>query len=174
MRINSTAYSQTLSFPALEVRDIEGKGKGVFAENFIPARTLVCIGRLTQIVPSRTTHSFQMDWERHVEQDEPARLFNHACDFNLAIHNNEFGGYSFVSTRDIYPGEELCWDYGMTEAVSIAVGQCQCGSAQCKGRSVGFTEMSKQEQETLFRDGIAKYLSAWYLNSAEELGVLRS
>ena len=135
MRIDSALHNS--KFPDLEVRHIEGKGKGLFARSSIPSSTLVCVGRPTEILPDRTAHSFQVDWNHHVELDEPARLINHGCDFNLAIRSNEFGGYSFWTVRDISLGEELCWHYGMTEATSIAVNQCCCGSDLCQGRSVG-------------------------------------
>jgi hypothetical protein len=175
MTINS-ANSASLNYllPDLEIRHVDGKGKGVFARKLIPAMTLVCVGLPIEISLSRTLHSFQTDWQRHVELDEPARLINHGCDFNLVIRNNESGGYSFVAARDIHPGEELCWHYGMTEAISIAVSQCRCGSALCRGRSVGFMELSKAEQSHLHKNGIAAYLSNWYVGQRRELEVVHT
>ena len=161
MYTNSALYNCDLS--SFEVRNVEGKGKGVFARSYIPAMTLVCVGRPSEILPNRTQHSFQVDWNRHVELDEPARLINHGCDFNLVIRDNEFSGYSFFALRDINPGEELCWHYGMTEAISIAVSKCCCGSAMCQGRSTGFQELSQVEQQRLYRGGLARYLMTWYL-----------
>lgn len=158
----------------LKVQTVEGKGKGVFAQCFIPSGTLVCVGCPIEVTSMRTEHSFQVDWERHVELDEPARLINHGCDFNLVIRDNELGGYSFYATRDILMGEELCWHYGMTEAVSIAVQNCRCRSAHCEGRSLGFTEMSKVKQERLHQNGVANYLSKWYIGQTRELNILRA
>lgn len=158
----------------LEVLEVEGKGKGVFARCFIPSGTLVCVGCPTEITPVRTAHSFQVDWDKHVELDEPARLINHGCDFNLAIQNNELGGYSFYTTRDVLEGEELCWHYGMTEAVSIAVQACRCGAAQCEGRSLGFTEMSISKQTKLYQSGAAHYLSNWYIGQSRAVSILRA
>lgn len=172
MTIQSVSYQCDASM--LDVLEVEGKGKGVFAQCFIPTGTLVCVGCPIETTSIRTEHSFQVDWERHVELDEPARLINHGCDFNLVIQNNELGGYSFYAMRDILKGEELCWHYGMTEAVSIAVQSCCCSSAGCEGRSLGFTEMSKAKQERLHQNGIASYLSKWYLGQPRNLSILRA
>jgi uncharacterized protein len=172
MSIQAVSYQHDASM--LTVLEVEDKGKGVFAQCFIPSGTLVCVGCPIETTSVRTEHSFQVDWECHVELDEPARLINHGCDFNLVIQDNELGGYSFYARRDILKGEELTWHYGMTEAVSIAVRACRCNSAQCEGRSVGFTEMSTLKQGKLHQNGIANYLAKWYIGQSRELSILKA
>lgn len=120
------------AFKYYEIRKVDGKGRSVFARRRFLAGETVVIGRIVRVVPQRTRYSFQLDWDLHVDLDEPAHLLNHSCDPNLGIKRNQFGGYNFAAIRTIKPGEELCWDYAMTEYISIAVNYCRCGSQHCR------------------------------------------
>ncbi|MET9697812.1 SET domain-containing protein-lysine N-methyltransferase [Streptomyces sp. NPDC006529] len=83
-------------------------------------------------------HSFQKDWELHVELDEVARSINHSCAPNTGVVDNAQGGYDFVAPTTIRATEEITWDYETTEYESIAVGTCLCASTACRGRTRGF------------------------------------
>lgn len=123
----------------IEVRPVEGKGLGVFASKPFKEGVLVVVGRLERIVKGRTDYSFQVEVNKHVQLDKPARLINHSCEPNLGVRNNKFGGYSFVAIKNIGAGEELTWDYCMTEFVSIAVkDNCMCRSNKCRTRISGY------------------------------------
>ena len=50
------------------------------------------------------------------------------------------------TVRPVMAGEELSFHYGMSEAVSVAVEACCCGSAHCQGRSLGFWEMTRETE----------------------------
>lgn len=39
--------------------------------------------------------------------------------------------------RDIEPGEEVCYDYAMTDASEYDTIECACGSPHCRGRITG-------------------------------------
>lgn len=132
------------NFKFCQVKTIKGKGLGVFANRDFKTGEVVVIGRIIRKVRQRTNYSFQIDWNVHVDLDEPARLLNHSCEPNCGLRKNIFGGYDFVAMRKIKSGEELCWDYCMSEYKSIAVKQCRCGSKHCRGKIKGWKYLPKR------------------------------
>lgn len=73
------------------------KGRGVFASRYFRKGETVVVGHRVKILPERTTHSLQMDFDLHIELDEPGVLINHSCSPNTGVRNNQFGAYDFVS-----------------------------------------------------------------------------
>ena len=47
------------------------------------------------------------------------------------------GQISVVALRDIYPGEEVCFDYAMSDSVPYDEFTCACGELNCRGRVTG-------------------------------------
>lgn len=123
--------------PLTELRQTP-KGRGVFAIGDLPEGTPVIVGRPIALSPERTNYSLQVNFDRHVDLDEPGRLINHSCDPSVYPVDNEYGGYTFVTRRAIAANEEITFDYDTTEFFSIAVDQCLCGSSRCRGRTRGF------------------------------------
>ncbi|WP_406510427.1 SET domain-containing protein-lysine N-methyltransferase [Streptomyces sp. NBC_00212] len=136
------------------VREAVGKGLGVYADRPFAVGELVVRGRVERAAPHRTRHSFQKDWDLHVELDETARSVNHSCMPNTGVVDNTLGGYDFVALVPIPAGQEITWDYETTEYESIAVEDCLCGSSECRGRTRGFR----------YRTDPIRYLAA-YLRS---------
>lgn len=65
-----------------------------------------------------------------------SRFFNHSCDPNLKTKLIVVDGYrkpmlAYFATRDIAPGEELCWSYNVGGRHERMIA-CHCGSARCK------------------------------------------
>lgn len=146
--------------PALqyyEIREVNGKGRSVFTRRRFLAGETVVIGRIVRVVPQRTRYSFQLEWNLHVDLDEPARLLNHSCDPNLGIKKNKFGGYNFSAIRAIEPGEELCWDYAMTEYESIAVSKCRCNNRCCRRTISGYKGLTESIKKK-YKGYLAPYL----------------
>ncbi|MCE2699204.1 MAG: SET domain-containing protein [Anabaena sp. 49633_E8] len=103
---------------------VTNKGRSVFANRWFRKGETVVVGHRVEILPERTMHSFQMDFDLHIQLDEPGRLINHSCSPNTGVRNNKFGGYDFVALVDIPAGTEITWDYETTEYISIAVPEC--------------------------------------------------
>lgn len=61
----------------------------------------------------------------------PLCYSNHSCDANAKVQN----GVVMVAARDIQPGEEICWDYRITDDVGIWEYEfkCGCGKPNCCG-----------------------------------------
>jgi len=61
----------------------------------------------------------------------PLCFSNHSCDANAKVVN----GVVMVAARDIKPGEEICWDYRITDNVGnwSYEFKCGCGKPNCCG-----------------------------------------
>lgn len=141
----------------VEVTAAGAKGLGVFAaREFVRGETVI-VGRAIESPAERTRMSVQLDWARHVEMDAPATLLNHSCAPNLGVRENQWCAYDFVALRDILVGDELAFDYAMTEHSLVASLSCRCGSASCQGeiRPWGHRDDEWREQNAKW---IAPYL----------------
>src|SRR3972149_11980746 len=56
---------------------------------------------------------------------------NHCCNPNAGLS----GQIALVAMRDIQPGEEVCFDYAMSDTVAYDEFACDCGAPNCR-RSV--------------------------------------
>jgi hypothetical protein len=136
---------------------LTSKGRSVFARrNFSRGETVVS-GRRVRFLPERTSHSFQIDFDVHVELDEPAQLINHSCSPNTGVRNNQFGAYDFIALVDIASGCEITWDYETTEYISIAIPVCGCGSSDCRLKTRGFKFLAADIRRN-YGEFIADYL----------------
>lgn len=133
------------------------KGRSVFASRCFRKGETVVVGRPVEILPERTTHSFQMDFDLHIELDEPGQLINHSCSPNTGVRNNQYGAYDFVALVDIPSGSELTWDYETTEYISIAIPECYCGSPECRSKTLGFKFLPVEIRKK-YGEFIADYL----------------
>lgn len=133
------------------------KGRGVFASRGFRKGETVVVGRRVDILPERTTHSIQMDFDLHIELDEPALLINHSCSPNTGVRNNQFGAYDFVALVDIPSGSEITWDYSTTEYSFIDIPKCCCGSTECRSKLLGYKFLPDEIRKT-YGEFIADYL----------------
>lgn len=62
---------------------------------------------------------------------DPMCFINHGCSPNAHMMN----GIVMVASRDIVPGEEITWDYRLTDDVGNweYEFECRCGAPNCKG-----------------------------------------
>lgn len=67
---------------------------------------------------------------------------NHSCEPNLGLQ----GQIVYVAMRDIAAGEELTFDYAMTDDESCEM-KCRCGSGNCRGTITGHDWRKKEIQE---------------------------
>ena len=87
------------------------------------------------------TFFFHIDDKRVIDGGDggSAKWINHACDPNCEADEDEAAGRIFIKAlRDIAPGEELHYDYGLvlegrhTAKVKKQF-ECRCGSPRCRG-----------------------------------------
>lgn len=70
---------------------------------------------------------------------------NHCCHSDMAWYE---GDDLLVAMRDIRAGEEICYDYALTENhPDFAFPECLCRAAKCRGRITGNDWMIPELQE---------------------------
>ncbi|MGE0527480.1 MAG: SET domain-containing protein-lysine N-methyltransferase [Bdellovibrionales bacterium] len=67
---------------------------------------------------------------------------NHSCEPNLGLQ----GQIVYVALRDVQPGEELTFDYAMTDDELYEM-ECRCGTPSCRKTITGFDWKRKDLQE---------------------------
>lgn len=64
------------------------------------------------------------------EGSDASDWINHSCDPNLGLR----GQIVLIAIRPIAAGEELCFDYAMTDGSAYDEFDCRCGARWCRGR----------------------------------------
>lgn len=145
------------------------KGRGVFAVSDIPTGALIAdfIGAIysstaaTKLPPVMVDHALQIGPTQFVHAyNRLAEIINHSCDPCAGIHNLT----QVVTIRDVRKGEEITWDYAMTEMSDWRLDDCLCGSGRCRGTVGSFLDLPdaiKQEylSKGIVSDWIVKELS---------------
>lgn len=151
-----------MAFTHVQIRTTR-YGEGVFAQRaFQPGETVLSV--TGQRVKRQSTHSIQIAWHEHIEPDPPAKFLNHSCDPNMGVRFNEAGLPDFVALRAIPSGEELTFDYAMTEyrLTEMSHGQherlrCGCGALSCRGYLGNYSELP-DEIRARYAGYVAPYL----------------
>ncbi len=128
----------------VEIRDTKKYGQGVFAREGIYAGEIIASfdGNRYDVDPllhgsDANDHAIQYGPSQWRDSKGIARLINHACDPNCGLRNM----FDIVAMRDISKGEEITWDYEMTEDTDDWRFMCSCGSPQCRGVIGAFRNM---------------------------------
>lgn len=118
----------------------EGRGRGVFAMQSMPRGTLICVfggcivewPALQEMDAETRRMALQVDDELFLlsTQEGPSDWVNHSCDPNAGMS----GQISLVAMRPIRAGEEITFDYAMTDSLAYDEFGCACGAAACRGR----------------------------------------
>ena len=128
-----------------EVRKDDDKGgRSVIARSTIAAGELIAVwsGKLVNrdgldLLPA-TLRRFSLQVEEglylaSLNEHEGADYINHSCDPNAGLS----GQISLVARRTIASGEEITYDYAMTDGSAYDEFPCGCGAADCRGRVSG-------------------------------------
>lgn len=129
----------------LEVRIRSEKGGyGVFATETVHAGELLVMwggvivpgDKLDELTAVARRHSIQVEDNLFLaphELPEPGDYVNHSCDPNAGLH----GQTALVAMRLVMPGEEVCYDYAMSDGCPYDEFECSCNSLECRGRVTG-------------------------------------
>ena len=131
--------------PRLVARPLPEKGFfGVFAQQPVASCELLVMwsGKIvhTDNLPELTI--LEISRSVQVEEDlflvpmvegEPGDFINHSCDPNAGLQ----GHIALVALRDIQVGEEICYDYAMTDGSTYDEFECHCGEPNCRQRVTG-------------------------------------
>jgi SET domain-containing protein len=136
---------------ALEIRETQRTGRGVFATKIIPAGSWILEFEGQQckskdLPPDSLAMQIGDDlwlWSDGTLLDD---CVNHSCDPNSGFAHNDPVLYAL---RDILPGEEVTWDYSTSIAEKGWGLDCLCGSKRCRGVILPFGDLSLDQQARL-------------------------
>ncbi|MCE9623302.1 MAG: SET domain-containing protein-lysine N-methyltransferase [Actinomycetia bacterium] len=86
---------------------------------------------------------------------EPSDFINHSCEPNCGMSGNTV----VVALRDIQVGEQLTYDYAMSNGSDYDEFECACGAAACRGKVTGHDWMLPEVQ-LRYRGNFSPYLAA--------------
>jgi hypothetical protein len=136
-------------------------GKGVFAKQTI--RKGEVIASFDGPIYDDNYEPWTDDMYNHAIQFGPtmwrdsagiARLINHSCEPNCGIKKL----FRVVAMRRIEAGEQITWDYEMTEKNPHWRMRCRCGSSLCRKIIGNYSNMPRAT-----RRRYKGYISAWLL-----------
>jgi hypothetical protein len=155
---------QSWLHPDAEARDTEAKGIGVFATAPIGAGTTVAAfggcavdaDELHDLGDDVTEHAIQIDdnlFLASIPPFDPADHVNHSCDPTCGL----VGAVLLVTRRDVAAGDELCFDYAMSDSADYDEFDCSCGTALCRGVVRG-TDWQRPELQARYAGWFSSYL----------------
>ncbi|GIQ88490.1 hypothetical protein KIPB_010746 [Kipferlia bialata] len=154
---------QKREYADLEVKDAEGKGKGLFAASDIECGAFI-IEYVGDVISKdlmlerllsynkEFKHNYIMDFGsgHYIDATKTgniARFANHSCGPNAETQKWEVGAENRVglfALRDIEEGEEIVFDYQFEWIGEEAPPKCMCGADECRG-FLGAKKKSKAE-----------------------------
>ena len=149
--------------PKAQMRVTPGKGSGSFAISKISKGEIVASfggnvinqSELTNYSTDRVSRSLQLNSDTYLLSGavpEAGDMINHWCEPNCGI-----AGTSSVQTlRDIEIGEELTFDYAMSDSSQYDEFTCACGKDKCREKITGMDWQKKDLQAKY-----SKYFSAY-------------
>jgi SET domain-containing protein len=156
---------QSWLHPAAENRPTGTHGIGVFATApILTGTTVAAFGgfvvdrrELEALGDTIRTHALQIDDDLFLASMPPfssADYVNHSCDPNCGI----VGAVLLVAIRDVEAGEELCFDYAMSDSDDYDEFECTCGTALCRGVVTG-ADWKRPELRARYEGWYAEYLA---------------
>jgi uncharacterized protein len=85
---------------------------------------------------------------------DAADYVNHSCDPNCGM----VGSVLMVTRRAVDPGEELCFDYAMTDSDDYDEFTCRCETADCRGVVRG-TDWKRSDLQERYAGWFSSYLA---------------
>lgn len=150
--------------PKLQPRPIDGKGgRALVVREPVEAGELVVVwggevvhaSGLDSLSPAERLLTIQIEEDLYLvsAKDGPADWVNHSCDPNCGLS----GQLALVAMRRLEPGEEVCFDYAMSDGSPYDQFECGCGAATCRGRISG-DDWGRAELWKRYRGHFSPYL----------------
>ncbi len=144
------------------MRQSPGKGSGSFAIGKITKGEVVAsfggfvVGQkdLKDYSTDRVARSLQLDETNYLlsgPTPEAGDMINHSCDPNCGA----IGTSSVIAISDIEIGEELTFDYAMTDSSQYDEFKCFCGKENCREKITG-----KDWQDPILQSKYKNYFSS--------------
>lgn len=128
----------SLPMQSTETRFLHDGQRGLFAVKKIEKGEVVVVfggqaltlTEVQKLPPSRRKYALQVEDQvfLYSEHDGPGDWVNHSCDPNVGFE----GQVVLVAMRTIEAGEEICFDYAMSDTADYDEFQCTCGTSKCR------------------------------------------
>jgi uncharacterized protein len=144
----------------VEIRKTVNRGQGVFVIRPIKKNEIIAefdgevYGWDDKWTDELVDHCIQFEEKKWRDSKGIARLINHSCEPNCGIKNL----FQVVAMRNLKSGEEVTWDYEMTEKHPYWRMNCKCGSKICR-KIIGNYDNMPTEIRKKYRG----YISEWLL-----------
>lgn len=157
-----------MTHPNIQKSDRPGLGVGLFASGPIAKDEVIATfdGKRyedfdeNEFPPEIDPYPIQYSERCWRDSESIARFSNHSCEPNSGIREL----FSIVAMRDIKAGEEITWDYDMSDDSEWSLEGCLCGSSRCRGSVTGYRNLPQS-----FREDYRGYISQWLLDKHGEV-----
>ena len=150
-------YWKANSYPRVEQKYINPTiGFGVFAIEDIKEGDFVLRGKSIYTTDVRDHKTLQISETVHSRLDTPFENANHSCDPNTGVRENDFEGYDLFAIKDIKKGNQITFDYCMTEWESV-LGTCACNTKACR-QEINGAKYMEREAFTKYNGFVANYM----------------
>lgn len=166
-RIHKKKYRpHTDDHPSVKIKETEKKGTGVFAERAIKRGETIArfvgetytASKESLLPDAMANRCIQISPVEYVfAEHRLAEKINHSCDPNCGVRERT----RIVAIKDILPGEEITWDYRMSENSDWVLDNCHCGAERCAKRIEGYDSLTEAIQFEYLRKGA---VSSWLLD----------
>jgi hypothetical protein len=143
----------------------------------LPAGTVIFV-HTGEVISTNTQTSIQIAEDKHIEPGPFGIYTNHSCEPNGVIRTkvnevSDTATIALITLKELKKGEEVTFDYATTESFvtpAAMVSKCLCRSVKCRGKIMGYNEISESERKYLLDSGLLanhlvdKYKSAWRNN----------
>ena len=151
--------------PKAQMRQTPGKGSGSFAISKINKGEVVASfggfvvdeAELKNHSEDRVARSLQLDENTYLLSGlnpEPGDMLNHSCEPNCGA----YGTSSVISLSDIAIGEELTFDYAMTDSSEYDQFDCACSKSHCRGKITG-KDWQKSELQGKYNNYFSSFIA---------------
>ncbi len=152
-----------MDHPGIEVRDTNQYGLALFAVSPIAKDEVIVVfegmiyeAQRASVLPNGPPdyvkdHAIQIGPTTFQDSRGAGRYLSHSCEPNCGVK----GRTSIVAMRNISAGEELSFDYAMTEDSDWTM-KCDCGSELCRGVVTGYRDLPDE-----FKVRYVGYTSSW-------------
>jgi SET domain-containing protein len=148
------------------MRVTPGKGSGSFAISKISKGEIVASfgghvvyqSELANYSADQVSRSLQLNRDTYLlsgDVPEEGDMINHSCEPNCGIA----GTSSVQALRDIEVGEELTFDYAMSDSSKYDEFNCACGKDKCRERITGL-DWQKKDLQAEYSNYFSAYIKS--------------
>ena len=157
--------------PKAHIAKISAKGKGSFAKELIHQGEVVAsfggfavkASDLKNYSQDRVSRSIQASQHSYIlsgRESEPGDMLNHSCNPNCGA----VGIATIKAMKQIEVGDEITFDYAMTDASPYDEFVCFCGETNCRKNITG-NDWQNQEIQKKYKGYFSAYVESLILSS---------